>query len=183
MKETKEAKEMNISIPNNVEIKIIGDKLIVKGPKGETTKKLADPKLIMEVQGKKFRIKQMKFSRKEKKVVNTFISHIKNLITGVTQGYVYKLKICSTHFPISVSSEGQNIIIKNFFGEKIPRKARILQNVQVKIEKDIITLEGVNKENVGQTAANIEQACRITNRDKRVFKDGCWIIQKAGEDV
>ncbi|MBU1203764.1 MAG: 50S ribosomal protein L6 [Nanoarchaeota archaeon] len=177
------SKTSELKIPENVEVRIQGDNVIVKGPKGETGKKLADPKLGMQVKDGKFIITNKKISRSQKRVVNSFISHLKNLIRGATEGYVYKMKICSTHFPISASVESGEVVIKNFFGEKVPRKARILSGVQVTIDKDIITLEGTNKEDVGQTAANIEQICRITNRDRRIFQDGCWITHKAGKEI
>jgi large subunit ribosomal protein L6 len=172
-----------IPAPQGVELRIDGNMVIAKGPKGEARKNLAEPKLEIGVDKNTLFIKQDKFSRKEKRIVNTFLAHVKNLINGVTHGYTYKLKVCSTHFPISVSVEGKKVIIKNLFGEKIPRKAEILPDVAVKVDKDIITVDGTSKENVGQTAANIEQACKISKRDRRVFQDGCWITEKAGRKM
>ena len=48
------------------------------------------------------------------------------------------------------------------------------------IKGDIIIVEGIDKELAGQTAARIEQSTRITNKDRRVFQDGCYITDKAG---
>ncbi|MFH0936330.1 MAG: 50S ribosomal protein L6 [Candidatus Woesearchaeota archaeon] len=84
---------------------------------------------------------------------------------------------------MNVSIKENNIIINNFLGEKIPRKAKILPNVKVDIQGDIIVLESNNKESAGQTAANIEQATRITNRDRRIFQDGIFITEKAGKSI
>ena len=100
------------------------------------------------------------------------------MLKGVTSGYTYKLKVSSGHFPISVAMKSDVLEIKNFLGERKPRTAKILKEVDIKIEGDIITLTGINKELVGQTAANIEQATRITKRDKRVFMDRINIIKK-----
>lgn len=183
-KETPKLKKRNeVNIPEGVSLKIERNVVTVNGPKGEASKALADPRLSFEVKDGRFLVRQDKFSRKEKKVVNTFLAHVRNLIKGAVEGYVYKLKVCATHFPISVSVEGDKVIIKNFLGEKIPRKAKIYPGVSVKVDKDVITVEGASKESVSQTAANIEQICRITSRDRRIFQDGCWITQKAGRDM
>ena len=83
------------------------------------------------------------------------------------------------HFPMSVSIQGDYLVIKNFLGERKERKAKILPQVNVKIEKNIITVESSDKEKAGQTAANIERATRIRKRDRRIFQDGIWLVQKS----
>jgi large subunit ribosomal protein L6 len=113
----------------------------------------------------------------------TFASHIKNMIHGVQEHYVYKLKVCSGHFPISVKLEKDKFIITNFFGEKIPRTSYIDEGVKVKQEGDIITVEGPDLERVSQTAANFETATKITNRDRRRFQDGIYLIEKRGVKI
>ena len=74
--------------------------------------------------------------------------------------------------------KGNIFEIKNFFGERKPRIAKILAEVKVTIHGDIIEVTGTDLEKVSQTSANIEQATRITNRDKRVFMDRINIISK-----
>ena len=80
---------------------------------------------------------------------------------------------------MNISIANNTLIIKNFLGEKIPREAKILPGVEVKIDGDLIKLKGIDIEATGQTASNIEQACRITNKDRRVFMDGIWMTNKA----
>ncbi|MFQ6073567.1 MAG: 50S ribosomal protein L6, partial [Methanosarcinales archaeon] len=63
-------------------------------------------------------------------------------------------------------------------GEKKPRFAKILENVEVKIDGDEVIITGINIEDVGLTAANIEQATRIKRRDPRVFQDGIYLINR-----
>ena len=171
-------KQEEIRIPEKFNIEIIEGIVKVSGPLGSNEKKLNDPRVIMKKEGDKLFLSSKQQTRNGKKLVKTFKAHIKNMINGVDKNYTYKLKICSGHFPMNVSMSSNKIIIKNFFAEKIPREAKILPNVDVKIDSDIITVKGNNKELVGQTAANIEQACRITNRDRRIFMDGIYIVSK-----
>jgi|SRR3989339_516857 len=157
--------------------------LTIEGPHGKVSKKLDHPMISLIVDGNKIKISPKKFTRNEKVLVNTYRAHIRNLIKGAMEQYVYKLKICSSHFPMTVNVEGDKVVIKNFYGEKVPRKAKILEGVKVKIEGDLVIVSGLSKESVGQTSASIEQSTRITNRDRRVFADGLWIVEKAGEPL
>lgn len=174
---------IKIVIPENVQVNIEDYTLKVKGPKGEVEKRLHNPLVKIEKAEKEVILSTKRQSKKEKKVINTFRSHVNNLINGVTEPYIYKLKICSSHFPITVAVEKDKLIIKNFMGEKIPRKAKILPSVTVKIQGDVVTVESPNKELAGQTAANIEKSCKRSGFDKRVFSDGIWMFYKAGKDI
>lgn len=172
-----------IEIPENIQVNLDDNIVKVKGPKGEIEKKLHNPLVKIKKEEKEIILSTQKQTKKEKRVINTFKSHINNLINGVNEPYTYKLKICSSHFPITTTVEKDKLIIKNFMGEKIPRKAKILFNVTVKIEGDTVTVESPNKESAGQTAANIEKACRRPGFDKRVFSDGIWMFHKSGKDI
>jgi len=172
-----------IEIPEKVEVQVEDSILKVKGEKGEIEKNFLNPKVKIKKENNVISLSAEAFSRKEKSILNTFKSHIKNMLKGVNEPYIYKIKICSSHFPITVAVEGDKVTIKNFLGEKIPREANILQGAKVEVKGDIITISSVSVEASGQTAANIEQATRITNKDRRVFQDGCYIFEKAGEPI
>ncbi|MFH1307873.1 MAG: 50S ribosomal protein L6 [archaeon] len=124
-----------------------------------------------------------KATKREKKLIMTFKAHINNMIKGLAEKFVYKLQIASVHFPVTVSIEGNQLLIKNFLGEVTPRKAKILPEVEVKVEKDIITVESNNIEAAGQTAANIEKATKVKGRDRRIFQDGIYITEKPGREI
>lgn len=117
-------------------------------------------------------------TKNHKKLIKTSAAHVRNMICGLNEKYVYKMQICTVHFPMSVSIKGQAFIVKNFLGEIKERVTKILPGVEVKIDKEIITVEGHDKEKVGQTAANIENITRIRNRDRRIFQDGIFITEK-----
>lgn len=79
---------------------------------------------------------------------------------------------------MNVSLAGSKLSVKNFLGEKIPRITEIPQGVAVKIEGDKITVTSIDTELGGRTSSNIEQLTRIARRDRRIFQDGIYIIQK-----
>ncbi len=171
-----------IEIPNDVEVKIQEKKVIVKGKKGEIEKDFFNPvynKFIkMNVNNNVFEVESITDKRDIKALVGTIESHVKNMIKGVSEGYTCIMKIHYLHFPINVSVKGDEVHIKNFLGEKGDRIAKIVGGVKVNAGKDEIVITGINKEDVGQTAANIEQACFVKNKDRRVFQDGIFIYKK-----
>ncbi len=172
-----------IEIPKGVEAEILGDLLKVKGPEGENERKFNTRNLEFEKKDNKIVIGSKKATKKEKKLINTIFSHIKNMITGVQNKFEYHLKICFSHFPITVEIKDKGILIKNFLGEKIPRKTKIPEGVEVEIIKDIIKVRSIDKELAGQMAANFETATKIRKKDKRIFQDGIFITNKAGKEM
>ena len=175
--------EKTLKIPEHVQAHLDKNTLKIKGPKGEVQREFRHPSVKISVTQGSINISTVSTSRNEKKIMNTFTAHIRNLLKGVVEGFQYELKICSGHFPMTVSVDGNQVLIKNFLGEKIPRKAKIVHGTKVEIKGNDILVLGINKEHVGETAANLEQSTRITNRDRRVFMDGLWITSKAGKKV
>lgn len=174
--------EKKVKIPEGVEVKVEGMKVLVKGPKGELERNFFSPLysgyISLEVKENEFIVKSENERRKIKAMLGTIAAHVRNMIKGVTQGYRYKLKAVYVHFPMSVEVKCDKVIIKNFLGEKTPRIAKIVGNVSVKIQGQEIIVEGIDKEEVGQTAANLEQATRVTHLDRRIFQDGIYLVSK-----
>lgn len=172
-----------IEIPEGVEVKKQGDFVFVKGSHGEIKKNFNFGKLEFIVEGKKIKMGNEKSTRNEKKMMNTITAHIKNMIQGVQEKFEYKLKVCSSHFPMTVKIEGQKAIIKNFLGEKKDRVVMIPTGAEVQVNKDILVVSSIDKEIAGQAAANFEMNIKAPNKDRRVFQDGIYIINKAGRDL
>jgi large subunit ribosomal protein L6 len=172
-----------VAVPEGVNVDLDGSKLTAKGPKGENSRTLIYPKIKLAKAEDKITLTAKDATKKDKTMMGTFTAHIANLLTGVKDGFGYKLKVCSGHFPMTVAMDNNQVVINNFMGEKVPRKANILQDVEVKIENDMIIVSGFDKENVGQSAANIELATKRSGFDKRIFQDGCYIVEKSGKGV
>ncbi len=174
-----------VPIPEGVEVRVEGKRVTVKGPKGELTRDFSHARgvlisVVEEGGERKVRVEAYFANRRRKALVGTIASHIENMITGVTKGFRYKMKIVYSHFPVTVKVDEKNkvIYIENFLGEKAPRVAKIHGNVKVKVQGEDVIIEGINIEEVGQTAANIEQATKVKGFDRRVFMDGIYIYER-----
>ena len=167
-----------IQVPDNVDVNVDGKKISFKGAKGSLTRDFSFAPVAIEGEGKNIRVWAKWPRKKEAALVGTVYSHIQNMITGVTKGYSYKLKIVFSHFPISVKVQDKTVLIENFTGERRPRRVKTLGDVKVKVEAEDIIVEGVNLEDVSQTAANIEQATRVRRKDPRVFLDGIYVYER-----
>lgn len=167
-----------IEVPDGVNVSLEGKKVSVQGTKGSLTRDFSHAAVSIDSEGKNIRIWAKWPRKKEAALVGTIDSHIKNMITGVTKGYSYKLKIVFSHFPITVKSQNKIITIENFTGERRARKVNLIGDVKVKVEAEDIIIEGINLEDVSQSAAKIEQATKVRRKDPRVFLDGIYTYER-----
>jgi len=177
--------EWLIDIPESVNVTIEGARVSVEGPKGKLERDFHLKNLIMEKidEDKIIRVSMPHAYKKEKAMIGTISSHLKNMIKGVSEGFEYKMKIIYAHFPMNVKLDGKQLIISNFLREKSPRKVNLFGNVTVKVSGEFVTINGINLEEVGQTAANIEIATRVKKRDPRVFQDGIYLFERDGVPI
>lgn len=120
-------------------------------------------------------------TRKQLACVRTVCSHVENMIVGVTRGFLYKMRFVYSHFPINVATNGGNVEIRNFLGERRVRKVKLPEGVEyVRSEdvKDQIELSGIDIVAVSLTAAKIQQATNVRNKDLRKFLDGIYVSEK-----
>jgi large subunit ribosomal protein L6 len=169
-----------IDVPAGVQVSVAQGTVRVKGPKGELQRDFAHPRIEVLAEQGGLAVRCELARRKEKALVGTYAAHLRNMVRGVQEPWEYKLKVVYSHFPIKAKVAGQDFVIENFLGERDKRRASIPQGVQVKLDGDVVTVSGIDLEKVGQTAATIEQATRIRDRDPRVFQDGIYITQKPG---
>src|SRR5512136_2620168 len=167
-----------IQVPDGVDVSLEGRKVTVKGKNGTLIRDFSYVSISIETNDKAVRVWAEWPRKKEAALVGTIHSHIKNMIEGVQKGFTYKLKIVFSHFPISVKVQGKTLLIENFTGERRERKVKLIGDVKVKIQSEDIIVEGVNLEEVSQTAANIEQATKVKSKDPRVFLDGIYVFER-----
>ena len=152
--------------------------LSIKGSKGTIKRRFSHPRVKMILSGGKITVVSRDASRREKALVGTWAAHAKNMMRGVNEPFVYQMKAVYAHFPVKMTVKGTELVIENFLGEHHPRRARILGDTKVTVKGQELELVGTNLEEVGQTAANIENSTRVRNRDPRVFQDGIFITSK-----
>lgn len=170
--------EKRIELPENVSAQLEGKTLSLKCDNAASSKEFKAAGIKLSLEGNKIIISSIRTTKKVDAVANTLEKHIKNMIRGFKEDYEYRLSVVYSHFPINVVVKQDLVEVNNFLGEKKPRRARIMGKTKVEVKGAEITVRGNSKEDAGQTAANLEQATRISARDRRVFQDGIYITKK-----
>ena len=172
--------EHTVEIPEGVSASIDGETVTITGPKGSVSRDFVSARHDILQEGGALLVRIDVPRRKEKALAGTWNAHLNNMVKGVTDGFTYTLKALYSHFPMTLAVKGNQLIVTNYFGERVPRSANILSGVDVKVQnKTEIVVSGIDKEAVGQTAANIERSTTVKKRDRRVFQDGIYLIEKA----
>jgi large subunit ribosomal protein L6 len=173
-----------LTIPDDVSAELDHLDLTVEGPNGSVTRRLWYPDVDVTVEDGSVVITAPEESdANTRATVGTFESHVRNMFHGVTEGWTYEMEVFYAHFPMQVEVQGEEIVIENFLGERAPRRTPIRGDTQVEVDGEQLTLSGSDKEAVGQTAADIEQLTRVSDKDNRVFQDGVYITQKPTGDA
>ncbi|KAK9381346.1 60S ribosomal protein uL6 [Kockiozyma suomiensis] len=173
-----------LEIPEGVTVVIKSRIVVVTGPRGTLTKNLRHINLAFtKVSDSAIKLTVHHGDRKHVAALRTIKTLINNLIIGVTKGYKYKMRYVYAHFPINVNiiSDGKEVEIRNFLGEKRVRVVPVLEGVSVEVstaQKDELVLTGNSLENVSQSAADIQQICRVRNKDIRKFLDGIYVSER-----
>jgi len=152
-----------ILIPENVEVKIEGQKVIIKGPKGELSREIR-PEIKVEVKGNQIFVFPKKETPKENKLPTGQAKKTKafwgltrtllaNMIKGVKEGYEKKLEIEGLGFKALVEGEDLKLLV----GFTHPVKIKAPQDIKFLVEKNVITVSGIDKEKVGQISATIRK--------------------------
>ena len=168
-------------------LQVKGRAVRVKGPRGTLQKDFrhigVDMFLVEEEGVKKLNVDCHFGKRKNLASIRTVISHVQNLITGVTKGFEYKMRLVYAHFPININIEkkGAVVEIRNFLGEKRVRVVNMLPGCSIarsEAVKDELIITGSDKENVSRSCALISQSCLVRGLDIRKFLDGIYVSEK-----
>ena len=140
-----------IIIPDGVTVKLTGQNLSVKGPKGELSLAISSA-VKVALEDKKITLTIGKATKESKSLWGTTRMLAGNMVKGVTEGFEKKLEIQGIGFKAAL--EGKNKIVLNV-GFTHPVELTAPQGVEFKIEKNIVTISGIDKQKVGQIAAEI----------------------------
>jgi len=143
-----------IPILEKVEVKIDGDIVIAKGPKGELKRQLPKGISAKIEDGNILISPVLKKDEADKKIMALWgLSRalVANLVKGVKEGYEKKLEIEGVGYRVAV--QGNKLVLSIGFSH--PVEIETPQGIEFKVEKNVIVVSGIDKELVGQTAADI----------------------------
>ena len=140
-----------IQIPQGVTVETVEGFIIVKGPKGEL-KKALNPIVKVNITENEVTVKvDNENDKKERSLWGTFASHIKNMVVGVTEGYKKQLEINGVGYRVAM--QGKDLKMEVGFSHSVIFD--VPEGITLTVEKNLITIEGIDKELVGQIAAEI----------------------------
>jgi len=142
-----------IILPENVEAKLEDDFVIIKGPKGELKQKI-HPRVKVTKKDNKLRVGvENEKTKKQRALWGLFQRLIANMVEGVVSGYEKKLELIGIGYRAEVKDK--KLILNVGFSH--PVEFDIPDEIEMKVEKNIITVSGIDKQLVGETAANIRR--------------------------
>lgn len=167
-----------LAIPDGITCSIHNKVLTLK--KGDKTiiRNVDLPRVNITVSGNDLVLASHKGSRKEHNLINSYLAHIKNAFSGLHKDFRYVLEAVNVHFPMTMKLEKNNLLINNFLGEKKPRIAIIHPNVKAEIKGQQVILTSFDKDAAGQTVSCIERATKVRKKDRRVFQDGIYLVER-----
>src|SRR3989344_2155187 len=134
------------------DVSVAGGVLTIKGSKGTLTKRV-HPSVDISIDAGNVTIAPKNNSRLAKALTGTFASHVKNMVQGVETPFMKKLILEGVGYRVEI--KGKDIILTVGFSHTVP--LTIPDDVTAAVEKNTIKLESINKESLGQFAANIRR--------------------------
>ncbi len=176
-----ELAEKTMPIPEGVQLAIDGKKVKATGPRGTLEEDFSHLPVQFTLESGTLHVYSKWARKREVALVGTALAHVRNMVRGITSGYTYKLRVVYAHFPVTVKvqEKEKRLTIENFTGEKTPRIVKIIGSAKVKVAGDELHVQGSNLRDVSQTAANIQAATKIKDKDQRVFLDGIYVFEKS----
>lgn len=171
------------AIPEGVSVEVSGSTITAKGKTGTLTRTFKTSGILIEARDKKLTASSKSNRREIRAMCGTIVAHARNMFKSLQNENVYKLKAFHAHFPMLIKTAGATVIVENFLGSKGTRKVEIPAGVKVEAKGADITVKGIDLEKVSQTAARLTEATRLAKKDRRVFQDGIYVVEKNGVPV
>jgi len=167
-----------VQLPDKVVITLDGDMINVKGPKGQLDRKL-HPAIDIEINENVLNVKTDLNDKKKMALQGLFRSLIFNMVAGVTTGYEKKLLLSGIGYRAETS--GKKLVLN--VGYSNPVDFDLPDGISATVEKNTeITLSGIDKELLGQAAANIRRIRPPEPyKGKGIMYSDERIIRKAGK--
>lgn len=169
--------KLPISVPSGVEVAINGSDVSVKGPKGELGMSIRGP-IEAKLEENTITVIRPDDERESRSLHGLTRTLIDNMIVGVTAGYSKKLELHGTGY--RVVAKGNDLELQLGFSH--PVEVTAPEGIAFAIEGNTITVSGIDKQLVGETAANIRKL-RVTEpyKAKGIRYEGETIRRKAGK--
>lgn len=168
-----------ILIPENVEVKIEGEIVRIRGPKGELQRTIR-PEIKVELKENKIFVSPQIKTKKTKAFWGLFRALLANMVKGVTEGFEKKLQLEGLGFRVTKDEEGLVLQV----GFTHPVKIKTPEGIEFSVEKKIITVSGIDIEKVSQTAAKIRKVKPPEPyKGKGIRYVGEQVRRKAGKKV
>ena len=178
-------KAEQLEVPEGITVRSKARTVEVEGPRGKLTKafKHLSVNITVAEDGRKVKVESWFANKKLRACVRTVKSGIQNMITGVTKGFEYHMRLAYAHFPINIHipNDHKSIEIRNYIGERQVRRIDMLAGVSIDKGKDVkdeLILWGNDLELVSLSAALIQQSCQAKKKDIRKFLDGIYVSEK-----
>ncbi len=169
--------KLPVPIPSGVTITVDGAFIVVKGPKGELRQALLDT-VTIDISESEATVIRKNDEKKSKSEHGLTRALIQNMVIGVTKGFEKKLEVNGVGF--RVAGGGQNLEMALGFSH--PVKYTAPEGTTLKVEKMTILVSGINKQQVGQTAAEIRKLKKPEPyKGKGIKYADEQIIRKAGK--
>ncbi|MBZ9571848.1 50S ribosomal protein L6 [Patescibacteria group bacterium] len=141
-----------ILIPEKVEVEIKEQRVKITGPRGEILQEIR-PEIKVEVKEEKIFISPQIETKKTKAFWGLTRALLASHIKGVTEGYEKKLQLEGLGYRVVL--EDNDLVLKVGFTH--PVKIKVPEGIKFSVEKNIISVSGINKEKVFQIAAKIRK--------------------------
>ncbi len=145
-----------IEIPESVEVEIDAKKVSVKGPKGSLGLAM-HPEMKAEAKGRVVEVLPEKRSKNTPALWGLTRVLISNLVKGVTEGFEKKLELQGVGYRMAVQGKKLNMAL----GFSHPVEVDIPDGLEAKIEKNILTVSGIDKQKVGEFAASVRALRKV----------------------
>jgi len=171
-----------LAIPEGVQVELNGSAVKVTGPLGTTSKDFSKTRVKIEKGEAKLEVSTDLKGRRGKAMVGAIVKRLSNMMKGVRTQYVINMKLVFSHFPPTIEVQNGVFSVKNFMGERTPRRVPIPAGVQVEVKEQDIRVTSIDIESATQFAGSLETKTKTIGKDQRIYLDGIYVQGKHYED-